>query len=226
MIIDHKQPEYKKARKRIGSNKYNGAYYYSREIVKNIIPNVKTDRNWITIKVGEKGVSHSICFVHNNLTFENTYEYMRKFDDVIYVVGLPDMLERAQKFGKAIYLPLSVDVEYVKQFETEKTKQTAFVGRPDIRPRIKKEYGVELPENIDFIEGLPRDRLLKKMAQYKEVYAIGRTAIEAKILGCKVLSYHPRVPDPDIWEIIDNKDAAKMLQEELNKIDGICVERE
>ena len=122
---------------------------------------------------------------------------MKKYDDVIYVVGLPDMVERASKFGKAIYLPLSVDVDYVKQFKTHKTKQTAFVGRPDIRKRLKRDYDIELPE----------------------VYAIGRTAIEAKILGCKVLSYHPRVPDPDMWQVIDNKEAAKMLQKELDKID-------
>ena len=219
LIIDHERPEYKKARLRIGRNQWNGAYYYSKEIVENIIPNVDTDRNWITIKAGERGASHSICFVHNNLTFEDTYYFMKKYDDVVYVVGLPDMLERASKFGKAVYLPLSVDVEYVKQFERNKTKQTAFVGRPDIRPRLKRDYNIELPEDIDFIEGLPREDLLREMAKYKEVYAIGRTAIEAKILGCKVLSYHPRVPDPDMWQVIDNREAAKILQKELDKID-------
>lgn len=46
MIIDHNNPLYvKKRNSLINGNKYNGAYYYSREIVKNIIPLVKTDRN-------------------------------------------------------------------------------------------------------------------------------------------------------------------------------------
>ena len=52
MIIDHNHPLYAKKRNNlINGNKYNGAYYYSREIVKNIIPLVKTDRNWITIRL-------------------------------------------------------------------------------------------------------------------------------------------------------------------------------
>ena len=45
MIIDHNHPDYKAKWKTLGEDKYNGAYYYSKEIVKNIIPNVKTDRN-------------------------------------------------------------------------------------------------------------------------------------------------------------------------------------
>lgn len=220
IIVDHEQELYKKARRRIGKNKYNGAYYYSKEIVDNIIPNVQTDRNWVTIKAGEIGADHSICFVHNNLTFEETYDYMKQYNDVVYIVGLPDMIDRASKFGETIYLPLSVDVEYVKQFARKKTKKTAFVGRPEIRPRIKRDYNVELPDDIDFIEGLPREELLAAMAEYEEVYAIGRTAIEAKILGCKILPYHPRLPDVSVWKVVDNKEAAKILQEKLNKIDG------
>lgn len=220
IIIDHNREEYKQARDRIGVHRWNGAYYYSKEIVQNIIPLVKTDRSWITIKAGTAGRSHSICFVHNNIAFEKSYEYMKQFDDVVYVVGLPDMVERARALGKVIYLPLSVDVEYVRKFRTKKTKDTAFVGRPDIRPRVKEEYGVELPADIDFIEGLPRKELLTTMAQYRNVYAIGRTAIEAKVLGCNILSYHPRVPDPEMWQVLDNSEAAAMLQVELDRIDG------
>lgn len=219
VIIDHNREDYKRARDRIGVHRWNGAYYYSREIVENIIPRVETDRNWITIKAGEEGRNHSVCFVHNNIAFEKSYAFMREFDDVVYVVGLPDMVDKASAFGETIYLPLSVDVEYVKQFRTKKTKDTAFVGRPDIRPRIKKEYGVELPAGIDFLEGLPREELLAEMAKYRKVYAIGRTAIEAKVLGCEVLSYHPRVPDPEMWQVLDNSEAAEILQRELDRID-------
>ena len=224
VIIDHNREEYKRARDRIGVHRWNGAYYYSREIVENIIPSVETDRNWITIKAGEEGRNHSICFVHDNVAFEKSYAYMKKFHDVVYVVGLPDMVEKASAFGETVYLPLSVDVEYVKQFRTKKTKGTAFVGRPDIRPRIKKEYGVELPADIDFLEGMPREELLAAMAKYRKVYAIGRTAIEAKVLGCVVLSYHPRVPDPEMWQVLDNSEAAEILQRELNRIDGNAKE--
>lgn len=215
MIISHEDPIYIRKRDQIGNDRWNGAYYYSKEIVENIIPNVKTDRNWITIKVRHKGCDHSICFVHNNLTFEETYDFMHRYSDVVYVVGLPDMVERARKFGRTIYLPLSVDVNYVKQFRVEeKTKDIAFVGRRATRRNWL------FPEKPDYIEGLPREELLREMAKYHRVYAIGRTAIEARILGCNILPFHPRLMDPSIWKVLDNREAADILQKELDNIDS------
>ena len=61
--------------------------------------------------------------------------------------------------------------------------------------------------------------LLAEMAKYKRVYAVGRSAIEAKILGCKVMPYDERFPDPGRWQILDTRDAARMLQNKLNSID-------
>ena len=70
------------------------------------------------------------------------------------------------------------------------------------------------------IENLDRSILLRKMARYQEVYAVGRTAIESKVLGCEVLPYDERYPDPSVWRIVDNAEAAKMLQQILDDIDG------
>lgn len=58
------------------------------------------------------------------------------------------------------------------------------------------------------------------MANYKEVYAVGRTAIEAKALGCRIRAYDPRFPDTKRWKVVDNLEAAKRLQKEIDKIDG------
>lgn len=215
MIINHNEPECSEARRKIGKHKYNGAQYYSKEICENIIPYVETDRNWITIKAGEKGADHSICFVHNNVTFEEAYAYMKQYKDVIYVVGLPDMIERAEKFGPTIYLPLSIDVGYVKTFKTVRTKDVAIVGRD--AAKWVKEYNI--PDGVDILGLMPRPMLLREMAKYKAVYAIGRTAIEAQVLGCKVLPFHPRFPSTSVWWVVDNKYAAKMLQTELDRID-------
>lgn len=215
IIIDYMDPECSKRRFQIGRHKYNGAVFYSKEIVQNIIPNVKTDRNWMTMIAGTKGADHSICFVHNNISFEEKYEYTRQYKDVIYVVGLPDMVERAEKFGKTIYLPLSVDVEYVKKFQKPKSKDLAVVGRDAVK--WKEEYN--LPEEADTLGLIRRQYLLPRMSRYRKVYAIGRTAIEAKILGCEVLPFHPRLLDTSMWKILDNKEAAKILQVELDKID-------
>ena len=73
---------------------------------------------------------------------------------------------------------------------------------------------------VDHLEDMNRSKLLEAMAEYKRVYAVGRCAIEAKCLGCEILPFDPRYPDPDLWQVLDNRDAAKLLQKELDKIDG------
>ena len=194
---------------------YNGAYYYSREIVKNIIPKVKTDRNWITVNVEGAGCSHAIVFIHNNLQQER-YEWLYQygFTDLILVCGLERTCEMVKHLGTPIYLPLSIDLEYIKKFQDiEKTKDTAYAGR-----KSKTNMG-RLPDGIDYLCGMKRAQLLKHMAEYKNVYAVGRTAIEAKALGCRVLPFDERFPDPDIWQVIDNSVAAEILQQQLDIID-------
>ena len=223
MIIDHTNPLYAKKRNSMDKdNKYNGAYYYSKEIVKNIIPNVKTDRNWITIRLSEmkEHPDHSIIFIHNNKN-PNYYEYLKDYKDCILVCSLQSTADNLSFFGKTIYLPLSVDVNYVKKFRVkEKTKEIAYAGR-----RIKLSYmNNRVPKNTEVLSGMPQCALLREMAKYKTVYASGRTAIQAKILGCTVLPHETNFPDSRVWKILDNLDAAKMLQKMLNEIDGVNYE--
>jgi len=218
IIIDHNHPEYRKMwNGMLQINRYNGAFYYSKEIAANIIPNVETDRNWITVRVEGEGTDHSIVFIHNNLHPER-YDYLKEYKDLVLVCGVKETMEKVAHLGTPIYLPLSIDIEYVKRFAIpkEQHKGSAFVGRP-----IKKTYeGVKLPEDIDILEGIKRQDLLPLMAHYEYIYAVGRTAIEAKALGCKLKAYDPRYPKVSIWKPLDNKDAAKILQKELDKIDG------
>ena len=219
MIIDHTNPIYAKKRNHLGrGNKYNGAYYYSKEIVKNIIPNVKTDRNWITIRLTEMKdhPDHTIVFIHNNRN-PNYYEYLREYHDCVLVCGLESTAENMRFFSdKVIYLPLSVDVKQVEKYRVkEKTKEVAFAGRLD-----KLNFG-RVPSGTDILTGMPQSQLLREMAKYKKIYATGRTAIQAKILGCEILVHDQRFPDPRIWKVIDNIEASKILQEKLNEIDGI-----
>ena len=219
MIIDHTSPNYLKRYKALGKNKYNGAYYYSVEIVKNIIPNVKTDRNWFTINAFDgNGLDHSIVFMHN--TFKpQVYNWMMNYKDMVIVTSLPHLIKELGYLGEVIYLPLSVDVDYVKKFKKKrKTKDVAFVGRLD-KLKHYENLNVHFDSNVDLIGDIPREDLLKEVAKYKRVYATGRAAIEAKILGCEILPYHSFFPDTNIWQIYDNKEAAKRLQKELDKID-------
>ena len=223
MILDHTEPNYvKKRNSLINGNKFNGAYYYSREIVKNIIPHVKTDRNWVTVRLADTPIpEHSIVFIHNNRN-PNYYEFLREYKDLILVCGLERTVENMQYFGKAIYLPLSIDVPYVNRFRVEeKTKEMAFAGR---MIKISKMYHAPVPKECDILTNMPQRRLLQAMADYKKVYCTGRTALQAKVLGCEIGVHDPNFPDPRIWKVIDNRDAAKMLQDMLNEIDGVNYE--
>ena len=220
MILDHTEPNYvKKRNSLVEGNKFNGAYYYSREIVKNIIPHVKTDRNWVTVRLADTPIpEHSIVFIHNNRN-PNYYEFLRNYKDLILVCGLERTVENMQFFGKAIYLPLSIDVSYVKRFRVEeKTKEMAFAGR---MIKISKMYHAPVPKECDILTNMPQHRLLQAMADYKKVYCTGRTALQAKVLQCEIGVHDPNFPDPRIWKVIDNRDAAKMLQDILNEIDGV-----
>ena len=213
-ILDHTSQVYRQRWWNAGYNRYNGAYYYSCEIVKNIIPRVKTDRNWVTINSYGVGVKdHSIVFIHNNL-HPNNYDWLKKFDDMVLVCGLLETCDKVKHLGRPLYLPLSVDVDYIKQFRTEKTKDKAFAGR-----RSKANMG-RLPDGIDYLSGMTRNNLLKRMAEYRTIYAVGRTAIEARVLLCRLGVYDTRFPTTTLWKVLDNKEAAKILQRKLDGIDG------
>ena len=225
MIFSHEHPTYKKARARTGRYKWNGAYYYSVEICERIIPNVVTDRSWITVNFqdAECGCSHSIVFVHNHRLCPDVYAWLQPYDDIVFVCSenrdVPKLENMGREFGrrwKGIVLPLSVDVEYVKRFYKPKTKDTAFVGR------TQRQEGKKFPKGTDFICDLPREKLLSRMAEYRRIYATDRCAIEGLILGCEILPFDPKHPDPSKWKILDNTGAAVMLQEALDKIDGPC----
>lgn len=211
IVASHLSPEYIK-RNRNGTFR-NGAYWYSREIVERIIPNVQTWRPWVTINVPRLCADHAIVFIHNNVS-PNLYDWLRDFDDLILVCGVPSTCEKVKHLGRAVYLPLSIDVQEVQRHRRErKTIDTAFVGRPG------KARGHLFPPGTVKLMNMDRELLLNLMAQSREVYAVGRCAIEAAALGCRVLPYDERFPDPSFWRVIDNIEAARLLQIQLDEID-------
>ena len=213
MIIDYQHPAYQmKYRAMYGGNgKYNGAYYYSKEIRELLIPKIKTDRNWVTINIPGFGADHSIVFVHNNLATDH-YDWMAKYKDLVLVVGVPETASKVAHLGKTVYLPLPIDKANVAQYIVEKDKEVCYAGRG------RKFVGKKVEG--DPICDVPREEMLERMAHYKKCYAVGRTAIEAKILGCEILPYDPRFPDPSVWKVFTYDDAAKVLQKELDAIDS------
>lgn len=212
-IFDHNSREYSLTAMGIGENRFNGAYYYSKEIVENIIPRIETDRNWVTINVSGRCYDHSIVFIHNN-NLPQKYDWLRNYKDLVLVCGVPSTVSKIQErlpMHHAIYLPLSIDTEYVKKFKKKERRGACFAGRLD-----KKTD--QIPKNCDILGNIPREELLEKMSNYYRVYAVGRCAIEAKALGCKIGIYDSRYPK-DIWNVMDNETAALILQANLDMID-------
>ena len=220
-MITHEHPEYKKLRRKIGKGKHNGCYYYSKEIVENIIPNVKTWRDWNTVGRDFDGMcDHMIVFLHDNSTPWN-YEWLHKYKDLVLVCSSKYTMDSVKFSGHTIFLPMSVDTNYVKQFRTEKTKDTCFVGNV----WVKENTRTKVPNGVDFFSALPREKLLKKLAQYKKAYAIDRCAIEAKVLNCELLELDTRYSVDNVGDVLDNREAAKILQRELDELDGGNNER-
>ena len=213
MIIDHTHPEYLALWDALRYDKYNGAWYYSQEIVRNIIPRVNTKRNWVTVNIPGRAADDAIVFIHNNLHPE-VYTWLQHFNNLVLVCGTPETADRMSWLAPTLYLPLSVDVQEVEQYRAKKTRDTCFAGR------ASKAKDLRLPDGVDMISGLERPEFLRALARYRKVYAVGRVAIEAKILGCEVMPYDERFPDPDFWQVIDNRDAATMLQMALDEHDG------
>lgn len=211
MIFSHESPEYADSLRTRNHN--HGAYWYSVEILEHFIPNIDTDRNWVTIGYDGKCYDHSIVFAHSNL-YPHVYKYLEPFDDLILVCSWPQQMEAVKQWGKPVFLPMSVDVEYVEQFKREKDRDICFAGRME-----KCTDALRHTPGIDFIAEVEREQLLTEMARYERVYAIDRVAIEAKVLGCEVLLYDRRFPDPGFWEVIDSRDAARMLQGILDEVD-------
>lgn len=86
----------------------------------------------------------------------------------------------------------------------------------------RQELKDNIPANVDYPpDDLPREELLKFVAPYRKCYAIGRCALEALALGCEIMPFYHKWMDPSYWTLLDNKDAAKILQKELDKIDGV-----
>lgn len=211
MIFSHESPEFADNPR---YNKNNGAYWYSVEIVKYFIPTIETTRNWVTLGWQDRCFDHSVFFAHSNL-YPYIYKYLEPFDDLILVCSWHQQMEAVKQWGTPVFLPMSVDVGYVEQFKREKDRDICFAGRIE-----KCTDELRYTPGLDFIAEVDRETFLTELARYRRVYAIDRVAIEAKILGCEVLPYDRRFPDPDFWQVVDSRDAARMLQEILDKVDA------
>lgn len=169
------------------SGKENGAYYYSKEIEDNILPEIKADVLIVTagaaLYAARELPNGCIVVCHDNRSTKESYG--RLFGkNIIWVCSKQSTVDTLEGYGeRAVYIPLSIDTKYVKKFKCKKTKDTAYVGNAWA---FKRDYLNSLPANIEQLSNMSRETLLKEMAQYKNVIGEGRVYLEAMVLGCKV----------------------------------------
>lgn len=207
------------------SARNNGALYYAREIEKNIIPRVKTDREWNTVGRDLDGMHDGmIVFLHDNNTPWH-YEWLKKYKNLVLICSSRYTADSVKYSGHVVFLPMSIDTEYVKRFLARKTRDICFVGNS----WVKKNLRIKIDKNVDCLTGMPREELLEKLARFQYAYAIDRCALEAKALHCKLLPTPTRYGcDVDYdWDskVLDNREAARILQDKLNIIDGGLIFR-
>lgn len=215
-IFSHLSPEYQEYCTKHGVLRNNGAYWYSKEIYENIIPKIITRRNWVTVNVPDCCYDNSIVFIHNNANPER-YAWLKDYKNLILVCSNVKTLNFIIKLlpkAHTILIPLSIDTNYVKQFKAKrKSKDTAYYGRIEKCPKkILKD------KSITKIYGTDREANLKEIAKYKTVYSIGRCQLEAKCLGCKVISHKGEYENIE-WELLDNKDIIPELKRLIKEID-------
>ena len=207
MIISHEDKDYRPPCE-------NGANIYSQLICKYFVPNIKTTRNWVTINVG-RAADHSIVFIHSNLNTLKKYNYLKKYKDLILVCSQPSTCRAVENLGKVIYLPLSIDVDYVKSFSNHvHDKEVCYAGR-----RTKNGCDELERKRVEFLSDISHEDLLRRMGHYRYVYTVGLTALEAKVLGCNVLPYDSRYPDPSVWVVRDIKLMIPEFQRLLDRLE-------
>lgn len=220
-IIGTDNQQYQRARGNLGSAKFNGLYYYAKNIERFIIPRVNTWRTWNTVGIKAcGGEDNMIFFVHNNLDARK-YIWLKKYQNCLLVCGTRHMVGPMAQYGISTYLPLSIDIKSTKRFGlgTKKDQDACYMGNPwKFRDKDVAKY---VPPWVHRFGQMPREQLLPIVAHYRTVYAMGLCAVEAQALGCEVKQCWWRYPEPEKdFPLFDCADAAKLLQKAVDLLDA------
>lgn len=221
IIQDHNSYEYLEARSKLKLGKHNGAYYYSKEIVENFIPKIKTDLNWQTIN-HQTAPDNCIVFVHSNNALHR-YDYLLNYKNVVLVCSTNHSKDKLISKGhrQVIYVPLSIDTEYLDKFKSETKSGEIACGNIWAFTDETKKYFRD--NNIIHYHDLQRDELLTLMGKSKRVYAIGRTAMEAIYLGAEVIQPDKEYPVEKYDTYYTQDDAIRIMQEQLDNLKEVVM---
>lgn len=186
IVVGTEADSYKSWQSRQVKGVNNGAYWYSKEIESIILPEL--DYNLCIITAGATILKPyevpegAVIVCHDNRTPRKSYG-MLFGKKVLWVCSKHSTVDLMRSYGeKAVYVPLSIDTEYVKKFKRRRTRDIAYVGNPWA---FKKSYLGSLPKHVVQLYGMGRDQLLSEIARYKRVIAEGRCLMEAQVLGAK-----------------------------------------
>lgn len=214
------------------TGKNNGAFWYSKEIEEIILPEL-SHLNLFVVTAGatllnSKNIPDgAVVICHDNRTTVSSYRKLFR-KGVLWVCSKHSTVATLEKAGeKAIYIPLSIDTQYVAQYkQKKKTKDTAFVGNAWA---FKKDYLASLPENIVQLSDMERVDLIREMAKFKNVIAEGRCLMEAQVLGCKTQVPKYENLEAVYVEALDSRDALPYWREALGAhaktLTGKCILR-
>lgn len=216
IFSDTNDPNYRMKYEQLDNNsKHNGAYYYSKTFEKDIVPYVNTDRPWNIIGFKEcGGVDNMITIIHNNLDPGKSYLFLRKYADTVSISNVKKSAEAVLQYSHSIFLPPCVNVKEVRKFGRgiKKDQVACFAGNPwkAYRDDIEKY----VPAWVHRFGVMPREELLPIVAHYKQVYAIGVTAVESRALGCEIMKRSSEY-DPEEFPLLDVHDAVKCIEHAL-----------
>lgn len=210
------ETEYKKWRNSLKSGQFNGAYFYAKEIEDIILPKLEGDFfiNTVAVQLYEpKQIPDgAIVVAHDNYhTVERYSPYFGK--NITWICSKYDAYFKLMGRGeRAVLVPMSVDTEYVRKVagKPRKTLDTGFFGNAwDFK---ESEMTKLYTQGVELISNLTREEALKRMAKFKTMYAEGRCAIEATVLGCDVkLIEYPDFPAEPV-QVLDSRDVIDLWQ--------------
>lgn len=221
MIVYGTQSDrFKEWRNKQTTGKENGAYYYAREIEENILPVIDLHEFILTagatLYIAKDIPDGAVVVCHDNRSTRQSYGHLFN-KGITWICSKQSTVEALVSYGEhGVYVPLSIDTEYVKQFKRKKTEDIAYVGNSWA---FKREYLNALPANVEQLSGMDRVKLLQEMAKYKRVIAEGRCLMEAQVLGSKT-----EVPKYDNAESVFVKalDNRQTIPEWTTALEGVA----
>ena len=199
--------------------KTNGAYTYSQEINKHHIPlieNLFKNKNVVVFTVDHsfhyqiKDKPLIITYLHESLKAEQSRINQclaRHKTKHIWITGrYRDSLVIKQKYGPCIFLPISIDTDYVKKFDSKQPRFTdriiffgnTYYNKGATIPFLHKFFKTQhikfdtIINNVYTAEGHPplpvtREAILSILSHYNYGIGSGKCFLEMNALGLKTL---------------------------------------